>query len=134
MWVIEKMVEDGVEFLPDIADTSLVSAYEIAAHGKTRKDQNIIQLGNFYMALSERDNYYQFNSPTAYGNPDYSYLCGVVAGFLKCGNLQLSEDGLGHYIVKRGRRTVLIVDKIKRPSHYIEQVEELRELRRSAFG
>ena len=35
-----------------------------------------------YLALSKRENYYELNSPTAFGDPEYARYVGMVTGIL----------------------------------------------------
>lgn len=76
LYIIHKYI-DGVELLPDITETPLWKDYD--SFDCTPQHRRICVL---YQLLAKRENYYQFYSPTAYGNPDYSMYCGEVSGFL----------------------------------------------------
>lgn len=62
--------------LPHIAETDIFSDYE-----KNPSDY-MRCLYWLYVALSKRDNYYEINSPTAFGDPEYTRYVGMVTGIL----------------------------------------------------
>ena len=127
MRVINKILIDGIEYLPDITNTEIFDEWEKS------ENKEIRLIAGLYKALSERENYFQNNTPTAFGNPEYSLLCGIVSGFLQGSELEMDEDD-NHFIVKRGKKTVLIVDKIKRCSGYYEAKKEIAETLYAILG
>lgn len=122
MRVVKKVVIDGIEFLPDIVYTDMFKEWERASY-YPKGTKEIRLVAGFYSALARRENYFQENTPTAFGNPEYSLLEGIVQGFLQGSEMTMDEDN-EHFIVKRGKQTVLIVDKIVRnPAFYIARRE-----------
>ena len=128
MTYIEKCVHDGTELLPDITETPLWSARDIdtaSLHTPTER-----RLALLYECVAERENYYQINSPTAFGNPDYERLCGIVAGILAA--LDINERTENNRIVfRRGNKMVLAVDKLKKPDSYYAELTEIRHTRKN---
>lgn len=124
VWKIEKTGLDGVELLPDIVDTPLWALYDPDRNPHLRPSER--QLAGLYNALQKRENYFQENSPTAYGNPEYSLYCGVVSGFLQAMDAWESEEK-GQIVIRRKQKKLLVVDKVMRPSWYYESRREIRE-------
>ena len=80
-----------------------------------------------YSAILKRENYFQFNSPTAFGNPQFNYYSGIVAGILQAsGYEEFVVDN--QIIIKKGNRKVLIIDKVKRSQHYYDSCKEINEV------
>lgn len=127
---INKIVFDGVEMLPDIIDTPLWEFFDIDRGANAKKSDR--QLAGLYKALAARENYFQINVPTAFGNPDYSFLCGIVNGFLQA--MDADEEITGeHIIIRRNQiqRKILVIDKLNRPRSYYESVKDNKETRRA---
>lgn len=124
MYRIAKKTMDELELLPDIVDTPIWDDYNNIECNKTTR-----LIANLYKAISERENYFQLNSPTAFGNPQYNFYCGVVHGFLV--GSELEEEVKDNEIhIKKNNRTILVVDKIKRSRAYYESVKEIDEIMR----
>ena len=68
------MSEDNL--LPDVTETYIFTDYE-----KNPSDY-MRCLYWLYIALSKRENYYERNSPTAFGDPEYTRYVGMVTGIL----------------------------------------------------
>lgn len=81
MYKIEKIILDGLELLPDITYTHIWNDYDFTDANKCSKRVRLAAI--LYDAISKRENYYQINSPTMFGNPEYRYLCGLVNGILQ---------------------------------------------------
>jgi len=125
MYRIRKAIVDETEYLPDLVDTEIWKDYDTFDC-----KQSVSVIAELYKALEKRENYFQQNSPTAFGNPDYRYLCGVVHGILLGAGME--EECSGDIIrFRKGKRTVLIVDKIKRSDDYRKSMAENRDLRRT---
>lgn len=58
--------------LPDVTTTKIFDDYEKNPSDRMRC------IYCLYLALSKRENYYQFNNPTAFGNPEYANYTGTV--------------------------------------------------------
>lgn len=127
MYTITK-IEDSVELLPDITNTSIWVDYD-----ETECSELTKCIAMLYTAIAQRENYYQLNTPTAFGNPQYNYYCGVVNGILQArGMEEITSDGV--IIIKKNNRKKLIIDKIKRPESYFDSVKDNNDTLRNLFG
>lgn len=124
---IQKVIDGEIEYLPDIVETQIWPDFEYL--DQTRKTRLIAAL---YRAVAERENYYQFNTPTAFGDPEYRHACGVVTGILQAAEIEEKEKN-GKLVFMKGKKTILIVDKIKLHKSYYEAQRENREML-EAFG
>lgn len=126
MYKVSSVCYGNLEVLPDIVNTTIWNDYNVI-----NCSQRIRNIANLYKALVERENYFQFNTPTAFGNPQYNYHCGVVNGILiGCGFEEVVKDGK-IYIYKNSK-PILVVDKIKRSNDYyscvVDNNQVLRDL------
>lgn len=128
--VIEIKCEfDGaVECLPILEETELF--YEWCDVKKGSREWKLMLV---YQAVEKVENYYQFNSPTAFGNPDHRYEEGLLVGLLQGIGWTLNDDKKGWVNIYAGRELVLRVQKPKKPDSYKEELKDLRETL-SAFG
>ena len=119
---IPKVTIDGIDHLPDIGETELCQYLEM---GKPTKS---IELAiKLYMAVADRENYYQNNDPTAFGNTDYSVKSGIVTGIGIAANIS-EETRDGRIVFRKGNRIILEVYKVNRPESYYEANREIREI------
>lgn len=86
-----------------------------------------------YQAIEKVENYYQFNSPTAFGNPDHRYDEGVLVGLLQGFDWVLTDDKNGWINITAGRELALWVQRPKKPETYRNELKDIRETL-SAFG
>lgn len=125
MYIIHKNIDDDLETLPDITETPIWKEYDDMQCSK-----NVKLLANLYMAIQKRENYYQLNTPTAYGDPQYMYHCGMVIGILQASDMEeIAENNC--IIIKKNNRRVLIIEKVKRAKAYYECKKEISELMKS---
>lgn len=121
MIYIRKYVDQDceVELLPDYTETEL-----FVEMGTPSQERRMV----VYKALSEMLNYYQLNSPTAYGNPEYSRLSGYLDGLLYAYQLDLGfVDGVACIQTRKG--TVLLkCDVPRKPKTYFEEMKEIDSL------
>lgn len=122
-WHIHKEYDGSVEMLPDVTQTPLWEPYEQSYCPKSHR-----QLVKLYDAISRRENYFQFNTPTAFGNPDYSLLVGEVNGLLLAIEAHEANRDGKIIIQKESGRVLLSVDRPQKPKWYYE---ELRDIRRT---
>ena len=124
-YIVHKIVYGETEFLPDIVDTPIWDDYD-----EIDAPKSVRIIAALYKAIADRENYYQENSPTAFGNPDYSRICGIVIGILQATEIeeQRKDDKLIFY---KGKRKVLVVDKLKLPRHYYEARRDIAKTRRA---
>ena len=124
MYRIEKVMSSDTELLPDIVDTPIWNEYDIFNNSKISK--RIQLLTALYKAIEQRENYYQLNSPTAFGDPQYRYYCGVVVGFLQ--GMELEEIVENEKIVIKGNnRKIMVIDKVNRPKSYHDSLKEIND-------
>ncbi len=128
MYKVEKILSGSLELLPDIVDTPIWEDFD-GFNGKCTKSVRLI--GILYKAIEQRENYYQLNTPTAFGDPQYTLRCGIVLGILQGAELEECIEN-GKIVIKKNNRRILLVDKVKRPPSYHDAIREngitLREL------
>lgn len=125
MYRIEKIISGDTELLPDIVDTPIWNKHDIFNNSKVSKRVQL--LAALYKAIEQRENYYQLNLPTAFGDPQYRYYCGVVVGFLQ--GMELEETVEDEKIVIKGsNRKIMIIDKVKRPKSYHDSLKEINDM------
>lgn len=127
---IQKIVNEGWELLPDITSTPLWAAIDMDCRSSKKADRQVAYL---YSAIAARENYFQVNTPTAFGNPDYSFLSGKVAGILCALEFEEKEEDGKIAICGKNGRIILSVDKLQRPDSYFIARQENANLRRE-FG
>lgn len=124
MYRIEKIMSVDTELLPDIVDTPIWNEQDIFNNSKVSKRVQL--LAALYKAIEQRENYYQLNSPTAFGDPQYRYYCGIVVGFLQGMELEeIVEDE--KIVIKGSNRKIMIIDKVKRPKSYHDSLKEIND-------
>lgn len=130
MWIIKKKMCGDIEILPDLVDTPLWQTISPEyCSNSTKRDR---QIAGLYRAIANRENYFQENTPTAFGNPEYNLHMGVVRGYIQALELEETVENEQIVIRKNGRK-ILVIDKIKKSSAYYQDLAEIRELRKS-FG
>ena len=127
-WIIKKVMCGDIEMLPPLVNTLLwrTVSPEYCLHPSKRARQ----IAGLYDALQKRENYFQENSPTAFGNPEFSFLDGVVNGYLRALEFEETVENGRIIIGKYGGRATLIVDKIKKPKGYYQDFKDVGALRR----
>lgn len=78
-------------------------------------------------------NYYQENTPDAFGNAPYARLCGYMEGFINGGEMEL-ERGKDLWIVRKGKRKILAVEVPTKPQGYYEAIKDNAKTIRQVFG
>lgn len=127
MYIISK-TEDDVEFLPDITDTPIWADYDTF-----QCNHSVKCIAMLYSAISKRENYYQFNTPSAFGDPQYKYYCGVVDGILQASGMEeIICDNI--IIIKKNNTKKLIIDKMKRTQSYINHIKDNNNVLQSVLG
>lgn len=112
------MSEDNL--LPDITETDIFTDYE-------KKSSDYMRcLYWLYLALSKRENYYERNSPTAFGDPGYTRYVGMVTGILMVTGWE--EIVTKDQIIIKTKEENLVVDRIKRSESYYKEKAEINEL------
>lgn len=128
--VIEiKCVSDGaVECLPLLEETSLFREWCDVKEGS--REWKLMMI---YQALEKVENYFQFNSPTAFGNPDHRYMEGYLAGVTQGFGWEVDETEKGWIVIRAGRKKLLRVQRPQKPETYKDELKDIRETLR-AFG
>lgn len=122
MYRVKKIIVDNIELLPDIIDTSIWKDYD-----EVNCNKNVRKIAALYNAIQKRENFYQLNSPTAFGDPQYKYYCGLVVGILQGTEMEeIKEDD--KIIIKKNKNKLLIIDKIIRTQGYYDSVKELNNI------
>lgn len=129
-WIIKKKMCGDIEFLPDLVDTPIWKKYSLDYCSNPTKRN--IQIAGLYKAIADRENYFQENTPTAFGNPEYNLHMGIVRGYVQALDLEESVEN-NQIVISKNGKPILIVDKIKRPQSYYETQRENRQLLRD-FG
>lgn len=123
MYNIEKIIFMGdIELLPEIVDTPIWKDFDQPDCSKTVK-----LAAALYDAIFKRENYFQLNTPTAFGNSQYTYYCGLVNGILQGSGMEESVAG-DHLVFKKGTKKILVIDKVKRPRAFLDAVRDNREM------
>lgn len=107
--------------LPDITDTEIFKDYE------NNQSDYMRCIYFLYIALSNRENYYQLNSPTAFGDTDYARFDGLVCGILHATGWEEIQDE-SSIIIKRNNRKILILPKLSKPKKYYEDKKEIAKI------
>lgn len=121
MKILKKMVlEDGIEYLDP---TELIDEIN-------DPDFKMFSLGK---PICDVLNYYQENSPDAFGNAPYARLEGFLSGYL-CGSKMELEKSKELWIVRKGKRKILAVEVPKKPQSYYNDLKDNAKTLRDVFG
>ena len=126
-YYVQKIVDGEIELLPDITATPIFRDWDDVYAPKS-----VRVVAALYQAVEKRENYFQFNSPTAFGNPDHAMMQGVVIGIEQAEEIEESVVGSKIRFQKHGK-TILEVDKITLHRSYYDAKKDIAETRR-AFG
>ena len=83
--------------------------------------------------ISDVLNYYQENTPDAFGNAPYARLDGFMQGYI-CGKKYELERGKEYWDVIKGKRIIMRVEVPKLPQSYYAAAKDNRETFREVFG
>lgn len=78
-------------------------------------------------------NYFQENTPDAFGNAPYARLCGYMDGYIHGCKMEL-EKGKDVWIVRKGKRKILCIEVPQKPQSYYDDLREISDTRRDIFG
>lgn len=128
MTEIKCIVDDcGNEYLPDFTETELWAGKDIC--NLTKREGQLVML---YNSIVKAENYWYNNTPTAFGNPDYSMYVGTVNGMI-AGLGWDYQDKDGWIVIKTGKRTIMKIQKPKRTKAYLDAVKDNCEILKT-FG
>lgn len=126
MFEIRCKVDDvGNEYLPNFEDTELWDRNMDLT--RTKRQEQLVLL---YNAIQKMENYWYFNTPTAFGNSEQSMNIGFVKGMIAGLGWNYSEVN-NEIIVKSGKRIVLKIQKPKKSKTYFETSRENADLMRN---
>ena len=121
MKILKKTIlEDGYEYLDP---TELIDEIN-------DPDFKMFSLGK---PICDVLNYYQNNSPDAFGNAPYARLEGFLGGYISGAKMEL-ERGEDLWIVRKGKRKILAVEVPKKPQSYYDDMKDNAKTIRSVFG
>ncbi len=106
------------KYIDDDCDIEYIRAEDVLEYGN-EEDQQLQHLYMFASMLEKELNYFNMNSSTAFGNPDFSFYQGQVRGWLaamqwECEERTTDNGILLVYKTQKGR-TVMKVEKPKIP-------------------
>lgn len=124
---VKKIVDCDIEFLPDLVETPIWGDFD-----EIDAPRSVRLVAALYRAVADRENYYQENTPTAFGDPDYKLAYGIAQGIMIAGEIEQRERN-GKMFFYKGKRLILVVDKPIRTKYYYEALADIRKTR-EAFG
>lgn len=110
---------DGIEQLPDpsiLIDTDIT----LLTGAKLRNF-------NVYKAIQEVYNYYQWNSPTAFGDPEYKLKQGFMLGVLTAYELNFDKVDDIIEISTRNGTMIMRIHEPTKPDSYYDQLKDIKE-------
>ncbi len=81
------------------------------------QDKKSFEIYSIAKCICDVLNYYQENSPDAFGNAEYQRLCGFMEGYL-CGMKLTLKRNEADWIVSKGKRKILSIEVPKKPDSY----------------
>ena len=124
-YYVQKIVDGEMELLPDIVETTIFKDWDDVYAPKP-----VRVIASLYQAVADRENYYQFHTPTAFGNPDYAMIQGIVIGIERAEEIEESVKD-GKICFRKSGKTILEVDKIKLHRSYYEAKRDNAETLRA---
>ena len=114
---LKKHIEDDMEYI------SASDIFEFM-NEEDRKTQEIFA----FLSLVEKElNYFNFNTSTAFGNPDLEGIKGMVRGYCMAKNWDIVENK-NFFIVKSGNRKKFIIEKPSISKCEIENRNDISEI------
>ena len=120
---VHKYVDGEIEYLPDLLDTPIWDDYD-----DLDAPRSVRLVAALYRAVAERENYFQVNTPTAFGDPEYKLAFGIVNGIKIAAEIEEQERD-GKLFFYKGKRLILVVDKPMRTVYYYEALADIRKTR-----
>lgn len=114
---------NGIELLPLPEETPFWNGSDFEMTKKERRNYDV------YDAIRNVENYYQVNSPTAFGDPDYSRVSGYLNGLLRGYGLdmQRTDDKIIIRTSYSGTK-LMIIERPHKPDSYHKDKNEIRKL------
>lgn len=84
--------------------------------------------------LVEYAAYWELNSPTVNGNPDYDKLSSFIQGYLVAKNWDIEEEPTK--IIIKNKRNQILIEMVKRPlpQSYYDKVKDINNTINNLFG
>lgn len=116
----KSVLEDGYEYLDsaELIDETNDPDFKLFSLGKP---------------ICDVLNYFQENSPDAFGNAPYKALYGYMMGYIHGKNMEL-EQGDNWWIVRKGKRKILAVEVPKKPQSYYDDLKDIAKTIQNVFG
>ena len=107
--------EKDTELLPPLDATCIFQNGYDDLTGKYRSSQ-LRHIALLYQAVANRENYYADHTPTAFGDPEYTRLCGIVDGICLVAGIQetISTEKI---TLSKGGKVLLTVDLLAQSRH-----------------
>lgn len=125
---VHKHKDGEIEYLPDLLDTPIWEDYD-----ELDCSPSVRLVAVLYRAVAERENYYQFNTPTAFGDPQYQFAVGKAFGVMEAAEIAETREN-GKLVFRKGRRVVLVVDAIQLHKSYYEAKRDIRKTLAAVYG
>jgi hypothetical protein len=116
----KSFLEDGTEYL---FPTTLID----------ESDMKSFEVYNIAKCICDVLNYFQENTPDAFGNAPYRALDGYMRGYLNGLKLDLIKED-NWWIVKKGKRTVMKIEVPKKTPTYYQELQDTAKTIRKVFG
>ena len=84
-----------------------------------------------YTAIQRLYNYYQTNTPTAFGNPEYAYLRGYLVGLLSGIHYNIEESYGKVTVTDKHGKKILIVEIPVKTENYMDSVKDINSTLRN---
>ena len=116
-------LEQGVDICP--------APEELDWFNEWNTTQSYLRVLQIYSAVSDCYNYFQYNSSTAFGNPDYSYKLGYMCGILSGYSCNSEEIDNKLYVRTNNGKTILIVELPIKRDRYFSEIKDINKTLRS---
>lgn len=118
---VRKCVDGEIEYLPDLIETSIFRDFDVY-----KAPRSVRLVAALYKAVADRENYFQTNTPTAFGDPEYKLAYGIAHGIMVAAEIEEHQRD-GKMFFYKGKRVILVVDKVQKPRHYYEARKDIAE-------
>lgn len=121
MKLLKKIVlEDGIEYLDptELIDDINDPEFKMFSLGKP---------------ICDVLNYFQENSPDAFGNAPYKQLYGYMQGYIHGSKMELEQEE-DLWVVRKGKRKILAIEVPKKPQSYYDDLKDISQTVKNVFG
>lgn len=105
-------------------DLEYISASDILRF-MSEEDPKTRELYAFLYLVEQELNYFNYNTSTAFGNPDLTRIEGMVAGYCMAKGWTI-EDTERYRVIKSGKRTKFVIERPKIPRHELDNRRDIR--------